>query len=36
MNIINVFNEKGKSLEQIMKEFFLSFYLNNEVFKEND
>ena len=28
MKIINIFNERGKSLEEIMTDFFLYYYLN--------
>ena len=36
MNVINIFNEKGNSLKEIMKSVFITFYLNNKIFRGND
>ena len=36
MNIINIFNKDGKTLEEIMREFFLMYYLNTSFYKDEN
>ena len=36
MKIINLFNDNGKTLQQIIEQFLINYYLNNSDLKEEN